>query len=475
MASRILKSNYQFTYGTYEGNRILDLRYDPTNGNVEIVEQGPFGKVLFRNGVWTEYGNSVVEDSELKTGQELVIANDVRSAAKTVKGKLQPWAQNQDNVQPPNPGRPSGESTDNTDNQNGSGESTGATSAPAANTFTSSSENFRDPVKENLPTEKFEDRFLVYPKDISSSQDRIFIAQRYYRSVIGQNNSGNTLTSVDLNTLVSERYNKSEPSELLGTVTLPMPNDISETNVTAWGEDSLSTLAAMIGSSALSGVGELAKGNFGGTIQEARTLLERALGDQPGAKEAINQFLSLNAAASVTKMAGININPEAFRARITGTAINPNMELLFQGPKLRSFGFQFKMAPRSQEEAKNIRSIIKFFKKGMAPKRSANQPFFLGAPNVFDITFKSGSNEIKSIGKIKTCALQQFAVNYTPEGFYAAFMDSQAGGSQPIAVTMQLTFTELTPLYNDNYNPDTDSIGYDNLGFKYNPSSNTGG
>jgi hypothetical protein len=468
MASRILKSNYQFTYGTYEGNRILDLRYDPTNGNVELLEQGPFGQVLFRNGVWTDYGNSVVEDSELKIGQELVIANDVRAAAKTVKGKLQPWAQNQDNVQPPNPDRPSGQSTDNTGDQNGSGDETGtSTPAPNVTTFSSSSENF-----ENEREETFNDTFLVYPRDISNSQDRITISQRFYKSVIGQTGSGNTL-NINLNTLISERYTDPRNSKLLGTVTLPMPNDISETNVTAWGEDSLSTIAAMVGSRALSGVGDLAKGNFGGTIEEARKLLGEAFGGQPGAKEAIEQLLSLNAAASVTKMAGININPEAFRARITGTAINPNMELLFQGPKLRSFGFQFKMTPRSKEEAVNIRSIIKFFKKGMAPKRNANQPFFLGAPNVFDITFKSGNSEIKSIGKIKTCALQQCVVNYTPEGFYAAFNDPIVK-SQPIAVTMQLTFTELTPLYNDNYLVDKDSVGYDDLQFKYSPSTSSG-
>jgi hypothetical protein len=131
------------------------------------------------------------------------------------------------------------------------------------------------------------------------------------------------------------------------------------------------------------------------------------------------------------------------------------------------------MTPRSKEEAVNIRSIIKFFKKGMAPKRNANQPFFLGAPNVFDITFKSGNSEIKSIGKIKTCALQQCVVNYTPEGFYAAFNDPIVK-SQPIAVTMQLTFTELTPLYNDNYLVDKDSVGYDDLQFKYSPSTSSG-
>ena len=126
------------------------------------------------------------------------------------------------------------------------------------------------------------------------------------------------------------------------------------------------------------------------------------------------------------------------------------------------------MTPRSQKEARNIRYILKFFKKGMAAKRNFTDPqaaYFLGAPNVFDIQFKSDSSgkEITSIGKIKTCALQQCVVNYTPDGFYAAYQDSKAGGSQPISVLIQLAFTELTPLYNDNYDESIDTVGYDSL------------
>ena len=103
----------------------------------------------------------------------------------------------------------------------------------------------------------------------------------------------------------------------------------------------------------------------------------------------------------------------------------------------------------------------------MAPKRSStsNTPYFLGAPNVFDIKFKGGSGgsstELVSIGSIKTCALQRCVVNYTPDGFYSAFMDNTVG-SQPIAVTMQLAFTELTPLYNEYYDlSNEDSVGFD--------------
>jgi hypothetical protein len=124
------------------------------------------------------------------------------------------------------------------------------------------------------------------------------------------------------------------------------------------------------------------------------------------------------------------------------------------------------MTPRSASESIMIRKIIRFFKQGMSPRRSANDDasFFLGTPNIFKIQFKSRGKELKSIGKIKTCALVSFNMNYTPDGFYAAYQDAAANGSQPIAVSIQLGFTELTPVFNDEYDSDYSDIGPNKLG-----------
>jgi hypothetical protein len=105
----------------------------------------------------------------------------------------------------------------------------------------------------------------------------------------------------------------------------------------------------------------------------------------------------------------------------------------------------------------------------MAPRRSASNPdasFFLGTPNVFKIKFLSGNTELKSIGKFKTCALVSFTANYTPDGFYAAYNDSAAGGSQPISVTMQMGFNELTPVFSDEYGDTEDDVGPNKFDYK---------
>lgn len=395
--------------------------------NVEFFQEGEFEK-LRRIGV--KNAKAIIKTNPNETERNNILRQ---------KLYVEPLAQTQ-------PERVPGESEDEGNNN------------VSAGVFGIRSEKFQ----KDTP---FQQKFLRYPEDINSKQDRILITQKRYKTPDVLNGDGNIDTSKIINGAFSEERFKNK-DEVLGSVTLPMPNDISESNVTAWGEDSLSSLAALIGGAALGTVGAFAGGNIPEAGEQLKRAFEEVFGKNTAANQTVEQLLTLNAASAITKKLGINLNAEAFRSRITGTAINPNLELLFQGPKLRSFAFQFKMTPRSDTEAKNIRYILKFFKKGMAAKRNftdSEAAYFLGAPNVFDIQFKSNDSgrEIDSIGKIKTCALQQCVVNYTPDGFYAAFEDNKVG-SQPIAVVMQLAFTELTPLYNDNYNENnTNSVGFD--------------
>jgi len=336
----------------------------------------------------------------------------------------------------------------------------GSSSNPDGNSPDPASPN--DPLEDlssKFASEKYAyDKWLKYPESMNSGQDRITISQiNYVAAKLG--------TDEVLAGSLQNRESQFAKQDLLGMVTLPMPNEISEANTTGWGEDSLSTIAAALMKGGTAAVGEFAEGQIFNSFGEIGDTLKRTLLN-PAVGTRAKQFVTTKAAASLISKAGIQINPEAYITRATGSAINPNLELLFQGPKLRQFGFTFKMSPRSKDEARNIRYIIKFFKKGMSPKRSTDKELslFLGTPNLFKIEYKSGENSdhLRSIGKIKTCALVNFSVNYTPDGFYAAYNDADAGGSQPVAVVMTLAFSELTPIFNGDYD-DTDSVGPDHF------------
>ena len=82
---------------------------------------------------------------------------------------------------------------------------------------------------------------------------------------------------------------------------------------------------------------------------------------------------------------GISVEPDTLLARATGSIANPNAELLFQGPVLRDFGFQFLMIARSEEEGRMIRKIIRWFKEGAAPKY--NNIALLGTPDIFELEY----------------------------------------------------------------------------------------
>ena len=157
--------------------------------------------------------------------------------------------------------------------------------------------------------------------------------------------------------------------------------------------------------------------------------------------------------SALLKTAGITVEPDALLARATGNIINPNAELLFQGPVLRDFGFQYLMIARSKEEGDQIRKIIRWFKQGASPKYQ-NQAL-LGTPDIFSLEYKTFGNE-GIMNKFNDLALRTITVDYAPDGFWSAYEDSQ-----PVAVRMSLQFTELKPVYDKDQDGSPDnSVGY---------------
>ena len=147
---------------------------------------------------------------------------------------------------------------------------------------------------------------------------------------------------------------------------------------------------------------------------------------------------------------GIGLTVDQVLARTRGQVVNNNLELLFQGPVLRPFNFNFKLSPRDDTEAQSIRRIIRFFKQGMAPQRSQGN-LFLKAPHMFEIEYITrGESGVKhpSLNSFKTCACIGFAVNYTPDGTYNTFDDP---GASMTAYELRMQFKELDPVYNEDY------------------------
>ena len=231
---------------------------------------------------------------------------------------------------------------------------------------------------------------------------------------------------------------------IIGTTILPIPGGITNDTAVNWGSDSMTPLQLALS-------------------QIALTTIESGFG--PGVDEAAAQATKVASTKDVKKALGATIAGMASGAgrlltRTTGNVMNPNMELLFGGPQLRNFSFQFKLSPRNEDEAKTIIRIIRFFKQGMAPIRTKSR-LFLKSPHTFSLSYRNSTGEQhKYLNKFKECALQSLGLNYTPEGNYATYED---GVMTSYLLTM--TYAELDPVFNDDYG-NGDEFGADpSIGF----------
>ena len=229
-----------------------------------------------------------------------------------------------------------------------------------------------------------------------------------------------------------------------GVVSLPMQPGISESNSVGWGDDQLNPLqiaGAQIAGDAI----EAGANAFSGQGFDLSGLINKAAATGGAALGALDE--NLIKAYFAQQAIGANII-----GRSTGLTINNNLEVLFNGPKLRTFSYNYKFTPREPKEADKIKQIIRFFKKSMAPKRS-NSRIFLKSPDVFKLkyTFKNGDSH-PFLNNIKICALNSFTVDYTPDGSYSTYEDNGGRGDGSMtSYQVSLGFMEMTPIYNDDF------------------------
>lgn len=263
---------------------------------------------------------------------------------------------------------------------------------------------------------------IVYPRTISAEQDRIKFTLK-------------EITGRDFDSQGSNfSFGTKKVTSLGGSVILPIQPSITDSNGVDWGGANLDPLSAYAGRASLSlatsdNITQEVVKQFQEAGKQFKTNYETY-------KQAINLYLAQEA-----------IGAQGLFSRGTGSILNPNLELLFNGPTLRPFNFTFRLSPREAKEAQDVKKIIYFFKSAMAV-RKANTGVFLKAPYIFSIQYFSGNSVHKSLNKIKDCALLGCDVDYTPDGSYMTFNDE---GKTMTSYQLTLRFSELDPIYNTDY------------------------
>ena len=129
---------------------------------------------------------------------------------------------------------------------------------------------------------------------------------------------------------------------------------------------------------------------------------------------------------------------------ITGEVVADRLELAFRNINKRSFQYEFKMLPKSQEEADMVYDIVLAFKKHSAPsfKDGNRSGKTLIVPDTFEIVYMYDDNENQYLNKISECVLETVDVNYGGER-YKTFQGVKGRGAPPVETSITLNFKEL--------------------------------
>ena len=260
-----------------------------------------------------------------------------------------------------------------------------------------------------------------------------------------------------------------------GSIILPMPDGVRDQNSVNWSSDELtsidakifSTMAGVVSGANINQAIDQLKANeqevnLGSVLSQFGTNISTSLAgnatDGLNALQdpAVQQALKTKFTASAANLAFANIDPKRIVSRTTGQVLNPNMELLFTGVNLRQFDFSYTLTPRDSSESDACKAIINTFKRRMAAKKSTGggggEGIFIAAPDIFNISFKSGGGAHPFLFSFKPCALKAMSVNYMDGTPYMTYDDAT-----PVKMRLNLSFQELVPVYSEDY----DSISPD--------------
>ena len=257
-----------------------------------------------------------------------------------------------------------------------------------------------------------------------------------------------------------------------GTILLPIPSNIEDSNNVVYGDSSLNGLAAagvsaveggMVGLGQFLGSGGTDKIDFTDLKAQVSNRLTAGLGggDKEAAMATASDVITKKLVSEAVNIFGANVTTQQLLARSSGEILNPNMELLFSDVTVRNFRFNFKLTPRNPKEAEQVKLIIRAFKRNMAPQAQGGVQgagnFFLRSPNVFKIRYRSGNKDHPFLNKFKQCFLTGVQTTYTGEGVYSTYDDRT-----PVSILLDLSFKEIQPIYDIDYDttPGNRAVGY---------------
>jgi hypothetical protein len=273
------------------------------------------------------------------------------------------------------------------------------------------------------------DQVLQFPEDLGAHAMLLSFKKYSYRRP-GTPNSLNRLTSSTLNPQQLSRTN---------SILVPLPQNIQDSyqvRVQRFDQgiagEAIASAASTLGSSP--GVMDIARSVAEGMPTINADAITKAVSEFDFSNLSRDAaFLARRAIDSAAPQVGRNLDAGF------GATINPKAALYFEGVEMKTHTFNWTFAPASERESTILKDIGNTIKKNILPSygslTGAEQfRFLLNYPSVLDIFFL-GVDQSYFL-HYKTCMVQQFNIDFTPQGI------ALLKGGKPAMVNMNMGVIE---------------------------------
>ena len=234
------------------------------------------------------------------------------------------------------------------------------------------------------------------------------------------------------------------------TLYLPIPRQIQDANSDQYDSGRLDPLEAV-------GAALIKQGIENPSFQKVQEVFSLLVNDGVDLVGMNTDAIASAIAGRAIGALGGNVTANALIARGSGAILNPNLESLFQGVKLRQFPFSFEFFPRNGREAEEVKNIIRVLKRSMSARnnKKKGKGVFIKQPDIFQLQYMKGGQEHPFLNKFLPMHLTDMKINYSQSGTYSTFHDGT-----PSHMTVSCSFTEVNPVYQEDYDDAGQGVGY---------------
>jgi len=251
--------------------------------------------------------------------------------------------------------------------------------------------------------------------------------------------------------LVLSEYKRPRPGSVVNSalslyVRLPLPDNLTDsynmevnsTNLNAAGMINFDSIPGLPNVADLQAAGGSILESLENTMNSGGANILKIIKDAASYAGSVMPGISDIATRGAALTPGIsgNIFGQAAQQQ-AGMVRNPHLTTLFDGVKLRTFSFLWKLSPKSPSEASEMNRMINRIKALMHPKIIYGG-FAMEYPHLAQVNFIAGTDDKSTLPRVGKSFITSMSINNLTSGIPAFYTDGH-----PVTIDIQLEFTEI--------------------------------